>query len=170
MIRIGIDLGGTKIAGIAIGGDEEILAVARIPTPRGDYTGSISAIRAMVHELAETAGSSDFTVGIGIPGSVSPLTGRVQNANSTWINGQHFQNDIELALGCSVRLANDANCLAVSEAYDGAGSDATSIYVANSNVYQESVLRIPWQHADDERISRIQTSGGAWQRDIAVGG
>lgn len=128
MIRIGIDLGGTKIAGIAISAEEEILAVARIPTPRGDYTGSISAIRAMVHELAETAGSSDFTVGIGIPGSVSPLTGRVQNANSTWINGQHLQNDIELALGCSVRLANDANCLAVSEAYDGAGSDATSVF------------------------------------------
>ena len=128
MIRIGIDLGGTKIAGIAISPEDEVLAVARIPTPRGDYTGSISAICAMVEELAETAGTSKYTVGIGIPGSVSPLTGRVQNANSTWINGQHFQNDIESALGSDVRLANDANCLAVSEAHDGAGSDASSVF------------------------------------------
>jgi len=127
-MRIGIDLGGTKIAGIAIGDNEEVLAVARIPTPRGDYSGSISAIRAMVHELAETAKTTSYTVGVGIPGSVSPLTGKVQNANSTWINGQYFQKDIELALECSVRLANDANCLAVSEAYDGAGCDATSVF------------------------------------------
>jgi len=127
-MQIGIDLGGTKIAGIAIGVNEEILAVTRMPTPRGDYTGSISAICAMVQKLAETAGSSDYTVGIGIPGSVSPLSGKVQNANSTWINGQYFQKHIELALGCSVRLANDANCLAVSEAYDGAGSEATSVF------------------------------------------
>ena len=128
LIRIGIDLGGTKIAGIAIGANDDILAVARIPTPRGDYAGSISAIHAMVRELAETAGSTNCTVGIGIPGSVSPSTGKVQNANSTWLNGQHFQNDIELALGTSIRLANDANCLAVSEAYDGAGSEATSVF------------------------------------------
>lgn len=128
MSHIGIDLGGTKIAGIAIDDNDEVLAVARIPTPRGDYDGSILAIRAMVNELAETAKSKDYSVGIGIPGSVSPLTGKVQNANSTWINGRYFQQDIELALGCCVRLANDANCLAISEAYDGAGLDSASVF------------------------------------------
>ncbi|MEM7636946.1 MAG: ROK family protein, partial [Pseudomonadota bacterium] len=83
-MRIGIDLGGTKIAGIAIGDDDSVLAVARVPTPRGDYGGSISAMAAMVIELADRAGTSDYSVGIGMPGSISPITGKVQNANSTW--------------------------------------------------------------------------------------
>ena len=127
-MRIGIDLGGTKIAGIAIGDDDEVLAVARVPTPRGDYDGSISAISAMVSELAERAEAIDFSVGIGMPGSISPITGKVQNANSTWINDRHFQSDLEIALNRSVRLANDANCLAVSEACDGAGQGAASVF------------------------------------------
>ncbi|MEM7636800.1 MAG: ROK family protein [Pseudomonadota bacterium] len=127
-MRIGIDLGGTKIAGIAIGDDDSVLAVARVPTPRGDYGGSISAMAAMVSELADRAGTSDYSVGIGMPGSISPITGKVQNANSTWINDQHFQSDLETALNCKVRLANDANCLAVSEAYDGAGQGAASVF------------------------------------------
>ena len=127
-MRIGIDLGGTKMAGIVIGDNDEVLALARIPTLRGDYVGSISAICAMVHELADTAKLKNYSVGIGIPGSVSPLNGKVQNANSTWINGRYFQNDIERALGCNVRMANDANCLAISEAYDGVGLNATSVF------------------------------------------
>ncbi|WP_108882596.1 ROK family protein [Anderseniella sp. Alg231-50] len=127
-MRIGIDLGGTKIAGIAIGDNDKVLAVARVPTPRGDYSGSITAISAMVSELADTAKSDHYSVGIGMPGSVSPITGKVQNANSTWINDRHFQTDLETALNCNVRMANDANCLAVSEAYDGAGQAAASVF------------------------------------------
>ncbi len=156
-MRIGIDLGGTKIAGIAIGDDEEVMAAARIPTPRGDYNGSIAAIRAMVHELAETANSEDYSVGIGIPGSVSPSTGKVQNANSTWINGQYFQKDIELALGRDVRLANDANCLAVSEAFDGAGSDATSVFGVILGTGCGGGLVI-----DNSAISGRHCIGGEW--------
>lgn len=127
-MRIGIDLGGSKIAGIAIGDNDKVLAVARVPTPRGDYSGSIAAISAMVSELADISKTTDYSVGIGMPGSISPLTGKVQNANSTWINNQHFQSDLEAALNRSVRLANDANCLAVSEAYDGAGHGAASVF------------------------------------------
>ena len=127
-MRIGIDLGGTKIAGIAIGDGDKVLAVAEVPTPRGDYARSISVISAMINELADTAKADDYSVGIGMPGSVSPVTGKVQNANSTWINGQDFQGDLETALNRSVRLANDANCLAVSESYDGAGQGATSVF------------------------------------------
>ncbi|MEO1160291.1 MAG: ROK family protein [Pseudomonadota bacterium] len=127
-MRIGIDLGGTKIAGIAIADDDEVLASARVPTPRGDYSASVSAISDMVSELAAKAKTRDYSVGIGMPGSVSPMTGKVQNANSTWINGRHFQSDLEAALDCRVRLANDANCLAVSEACDGAGKAAASVF------------------------------------------
>ncbi len=127
-MRIGIDLGGTKIAGIAIDDDDKVMSVARVPTPRGDYNGSIMAISAMVNELAGRADATDYSVGIGMPGSISPVTGKVQNANSTWINDRHFQGDLEAALDCSVRLANDANCLAVSEAYDGAGQGVTSVF------------------------------------------
>ncbi len=127
-MRIGIDLGGTKIAGIAIGADDTVVSVAREPTPRNNYDATIAAIAAMVGELAEPAKGHDYSVGIGMPGSVSRLTGKVQNANSTWINGRAFQADVETALDHSVRLANDANCLAVSEAHDGAAQDAESVF------------------------------------------
>ena len=127
-MRIGIDLGGTKIAGLAIADDDQILALAREPTPREDYEATIAAIAAMVDDLARQAEAEDFSVGIGMPGSVSPLTGSVQNANSTWINGRSFQTDVETALKREVRLANDANCLAVSEAHDGAGQGAASVF------------------------------------------
>ena len=90
-MRIGIDLGGTKIAGIAIDDDDKVLSVARVPTPRGDYSGSILAISAMVNELTSRANATDYSVGIGMPGSISPVTGKVQNANSTWINGDIFK-------------------------------------------------------------------------------
>jgi fructokinase len=126
-LRIGIDLGGTKIAGVLMDAAGRELRSLREPTPRGDYAGVIRVISTMVSSLAGTAGSP-VTVGVGIPGSVSPITGLVQNANSTWINGKSFQNDLETALGRPVRLANDANCLALSEARDGAGTDAASVF------------------------------------------
>ncbi|MEE4239208.1 MAG: ROK family protein [Anderseniella sp.] len=125
--RIGIDVGGTKIAGVVMDEAGRELETRRIPTPRGDYEGVVRAIAAMVDELAGAVGGS-VTVGIGMPGSVSPLTGLVQNANSTWINSRPFQQDLEAATGQPVRLANDANCLALSEAFDGAGRGAGSVF------------------------------------------
>lgn len=125
-LRIGIDLGGTKIEGVALdlpGGER---ARRRIATPRGDYAGTVRAIRDLVASLEAEAGASG-TVGVAIPGSISPVTRKLQNGNSTWLNGKPFDHDLALALSRPVRLANDANCFALSEAVDGAGQGARSV-------------------------------------------
>jgi fructokinase len=121
--RIGIDLGGTKIAGIALDPNGRQCAEARIATPREDYRGTIAAIAGMVADLERQAGvtAESASVGVGMPGALSLKTGLVKNANSTWLNGQQFDRDLSAGLGRPVRLQNDANCLAVSEATDGAG-------------------------------------------------
>ena len=126
-IRIGIDLGGTKIEGAAFGADGTEAARHRVPAPQGDYAASVAAIAELVRRLERDAGEQ-ATVGIGIPGSLSPATGLVRNANSTWLNGQPLQRDIEARLGRPVRLANDANCFALSEAVDGAGTGARLVF------------------------------------------
>ena len=117
--RIGIDLGGTKIAGIMFDRDGEVSAHARRAAPSGDYRATIDAIAATVADLERTSGHRG-SVGIGMPGCVAPSTGRVQNANSTWLNDKPLQADLEAALERPVRLANDANCFILSEATDGA--------------------------------------------------
>ena len=128
-MRIGIDLGGTKIAGIVLGSDEQTLAEQRMPAPRGDYLSTIAAIRDLVGALQQQCGpGARAAIGIGMPGSVSPRTGLVQNANSTWLNGRGLKADLEAALGQPVRLANDANCFALSEAADGAAAGARSAF------------------------------------------
>ena len=119
-MKIGIDLGGTKIEGIAISDTGEELFRKRIKTPRGNYKGTVEAIVGIVNSL-ESYTKQKGSVGIGIPGAISPKSGLIKNANSTWLIGQHFDDDLEDALERKVRLANDANCLAVSEAVDGAG-------------------------------------------------
>ncbi len=129
--RIGIDLGGTKIAGVVMGTDGAILKEARVASPRNDYAATITAIGDMVATLEHALPSDQRTrasIGIGMPGSISPATGLVQNANSTWINAQPFGRDLEAALGRPVRLANDANCFALSEAIDGAGIGANTVF------------------------------------------
>jgi fructokinase len=126
-IRIGIDLGGTKIEGVALTPDRAELARHRLATPRHDYAATIEAIAGLVSQLEHAAGAQG-SIGIGIPGSLSPRTGRVQNANSTWLNGQPFDRDLEARLGRPVRLANDANCFALSEAVDGAATGARSVF------------------------------------------
>ena len=127
-MRIGIDLGGTKIEGIAIEGSHELLR-RRVPAPRDDYAATVAAVRDLVatieHDLAARC-----TVGIGIPGAISALTGLVKNANSTWLNGRSLDRDLERALGRSVRVANDANCFALSEATDGAARGAHTVFGA----------------------------------------
>ncbi|GBE44527.1 MAG TPA: ROK family protein [Rhizobiales bacterium] len=126
-LRIGIDLGGTKIAGIALDANGETVAHSRAGAPRDDYRGTIAAITALIAGMTEGAAENQ-RIGIGIPGSVSPATGRVQNANSTWLNGKPLKQDLERALRCPVRLANDANCFALSEAVDGAGEGARCVF------------------------------------------
>lgn len=120
-IRIGVDLGGTKIEFVALERNGAELHRHRIPTPRFEYDGTVRAIGDGVKDIEQKLGRT-ATVGVGIPGTVSTKTGFVKNANSTWLNGKPFDKDLSRALGREVRCANDANCLAVSEATDGAGA------------------------------------------------
>lgn len=126
-MKIGIDLGGTKVEVIALSDNNEELFRKRVPTPRGDYQGTIDAICGLVKD-AEAATGQIGTVGVGIPGTLSPVTGLVKNANSTWMNGKPFDKDLGETMGREVRVANDANCLAVSEAVDGAGAGARVVF------------------------------------------
>jgi predicted NBD/HSP70 family sugar kinase len=120
-MRIGIDLGGTKIEAIALEGARMVLR-KRVPTPRGDYAGTVKAVASLVREMGEG------TVGIGIPGTLSRVSGLVKNANSTWLIGKPLKEDLEGAIGREVRLENDANCFALSEATDGAGRGAAVVF------------------------------------------
>ena len=122
-MRIGVDLGGTKIEAVALDDTGSELAKQRVATPRGNYPGTLDAIAELVSALEQQTGQSG-TVGVGMPGSFSTVTGVVRNANSTWLIGQPFDHDLQTRLGREVRFANDANCLAVSEAVDGAGAGA----------------------------------------------
>ena len=126
MLRIGIDLGGTKIEGVALDGSQEI-ARLRVPTPRDDYAGTVAAVASVVGRL-EAQARGRGTVGIGIPGTVSSATGLVKNANSVWLIERPLQSDLRQALGRDVRIANDANCFAMSEASDGAAAGQTVVF------------------------------------------
>jgi len=126
-MRIGIDLGGTKIEGMALAADGRELQRRRIAAPRGHYGDSVRAIAGLVESLEHDTHARG-TVGVGIPGAVSPATGLIKNANSTWLIGRPLAEDLARALGRPVRLANDANCFALSEATDGAGAGATVVF------------------------------------------
>jgi fructokinase len=126
-LRIGIDLGGTKIAAVVLSDADAVVWERRVPTPRDDYAATIEAIAGVVAEGDRAAGTT-CSVGIGIPGAISPATGVVKNANSTWLNGRPFDRDLAARLGRPVALANDANCLAMSEAVDGAAAGAAVVF------------------------------------------
>ena len=126
-LRIGIDVGGTKLEAIALDGAGAEIRRLRIPTPRGRYDGTLDAIVTLVTSLEAGIGRQG-TVGLGIPGTVSPLSGLVKNANSTWLIGRPLQRDLEERLGRPVRLANDANCFTLSEAVDGAAAGADVVF------------------------------------------
>lgn len=126
-MRIGIDWGGTKIEAVALDQSGDVLARRRIATPKGDYDGCLAAIRDLVGAL-ETETGRTGTVGIGIPGAISPATGLIMNANSTWNNGRPLDGDLAAALDRPVRVENDANCFAVSEAVDGAGAGVRVVW------------------------------------------
>jgi fructokinase len=126
-MRIGIDLGGTKIEAIALGDGSRELLRRRVAAPRGDYDATLDAIVALVGSVEESLGGAG-TVGVGIPGAISPATGLVKNANSTWLNGRPLAEDLPRRLGRSVRFENDANCFALSEATDGAAADVDLVF------------------------------------------
>ncbi len=125
-IHVGIDLGGTKIEGLALDERGRELARRRIATPRS-YEGTLDALADLVAEIESEAGGTG-PVGIGIPGTISPATGKVKNANSTWLIGHAFDEDLQERLDRPVRLMNDANCFALSEATDGAGAGAEVVF------------------------------------------
>jgi fructokinase len=125
-VRIGIDLGGTKIEAIALDGDGHERFRRRVPAPRDSYDATLRAIVSLVDEAEKVIGGA--TVGIGMPGVISPATGLVKNANSTWLNGRPLRADLTRILGRGVRLANDANCFALSEATDGAGAGCHTVF------------------------------------------
>ena len=169
MNRIGIDLGGTKIEGVVLAPDGRVAAGRRIATPREDYGGTVRAVAGLVAALEADTGARG-TVGVGAPGAISRATGVVKNANSTWLNGRPLHLDLEAALGRPVRLANDANCFALSEACDGAAAGAEVVFgvivgtgTGGGVVIRQQVLtgpnaiagewghnRLPWPGADEQ--------------------
>ncbi|HXW26321.1 MAG TPA: ROK family protein [Xanthobacteraceae bacterium] len=130
MIRIGVDFGGTKIEAAALDRDGRFRARVRAATPR-DYAASLVAVRDLVVEAERQAGAGGKRfVGVATPGSISPKTGLLRNANSLWLNGKPFREDLGATLGAPVRMVNDANCLALSEARDGAAAGAAVVFAA----------------------------------------
>jgi fructokinase len=126
-VRIGIDLGGTKIEAIALDDNGAVLIRRRMPTPVGDYDGALDAISRLVNEI-ERELSETGTVGIGSPGAISPKTGLIKNSNSTVLNGRPLDGDLSRKLHRPVRVENDANCFALSEAVDGAGQHDNVVF------------------------------------------
>src|SRR6478609_2421095 len=126
-LRIGIDLGGSKIEGVLISLEAKESARYRVATPRNNYAATIAAIVDLRTRLMQGIPSS-ARIGIAVPGSISPATGLMQNANSTWLNGRPFDRDLAVPLATPVRLANDANCFALSEAIDGSAKDARIVF------------------------------------------
>jgi fructokinase len=196
-MRIGVDLGGTKIEAVALQADTSILLRRRIATPR-DYDGTLDGIAGLVADIESEAGGTG-SVGVGIPGVVSHASGVVKNANSTWLNGRPLRADLEARLARPVRVANDANCFALSEAIDGAGRGRESVFgvilgtgVGGGIAIRQRILDGPnqiageWGHnplpwmADDERTDAAECycgkrgcvetflSGPGFERDHAL--
>ncbi len=132
-LALGIDLGGTKVEARLFGPAGQELWRERAPTPAGDYGATVRLLAALTARARDAAGGAPVTVGVGTPGVAAregPMSGRMKNCNSTCLNGHPLQADLEAALGQPVRLANDANCLALSEATDGAGAGAEVVFAA----------------------------------------
>ena len=197
--RIGIDLGGTKIEIAALDDGGRIVERRRVPTPDGDYEGTLQAIAGLVTQT-EAALGGQASVGIAAPGSISPASGLMRNSNSVCLNGRPFTRDLEARLGREIRIENDANCFALSEAVDGAGKGAGTVFgvilgtgVGGGIVINGRVLRganaiggewghnpLPWPRAEElpgrrcycGRLGCIETflSGPGLSADHAAGG
>ena len=127
MIRIGVDFGGTKIEAAALDAQGRLQARVRAPSP-GSYEASLEVVRELIAEAEREAGVTGASIGVGIPGSPSPASGLIRNANTTHLNDKPLRADLERSLGRPVRLANDANCFALSEATDGAGAGSDIVF------------------------------------------
>lgn len=127
LLAIGIDLGGTKTEIVALGPDGAELLRHRIPSPQGDYEATLAAIVDLVHAAERDLGAT-ATIGIGTPGAISTATDSIKNSNSTWLNGRPLKRDLEARLGRAIRIENDANCFALSEAVDGAAAGAKVVF------------------------------------------
>lgn len=175
-MRIGIDLGGTKIEAVLLDDRRRTVWKKRLPTPRNDYTQTINAISSLVAEARrEYPAACDASIGVGIPGSLSSLTGLVRNANSVWLNGRPFARDLENELGESVAMANDANCLVLSECTDGAARHAETAFAvilgtgvggafavdgqvmagANGLAGEWGHVPLPWMTSEDSARGRL---------------
>jgi fructokinase len=126
-MRLGVDFGGTKIEAALLDSDGEIRVRQRVPNP-GNYTAAVTAVADLTARVAQEGGVAIKTIGVGMPGSLSPVTGLVRNANSVWLNGKPFFQDLQQALAKPLRIENDANCFALSEAVDGAGAGARVVF------------------------------------------
>jgi len=127
VIRIGVDFGGTKIEAAALDREGAVRARRRAPNP-GDYLKSLQVVRELVEAVAQESDAGPAPIGMAVPGSISPRSGLIRNANSTWLNGRPFLGDLQSATARKVRLANDANCFALSEATDGAAAGAPVVF------------------------------------------
>ncbi|HUP56794.1 MAG TPA: ROK family protein, partial [Bdellovibrionota bacterium] len=130
MIRIGVDLGGTKIEAIAMDPAGAELLRRRVPTPRGDYAGTVDAIASLVEGFELELGKRSPALGVGTPGAISAESGRIKNSNSTWLIGMPLDQDLSRRLSRPVKIANDANCFAISEATDGAAAGVGLVFGA----------------------------------------
>ncbi|MDG1838103.1 MAG: ROK family protein [Phycisphaerales bacterium] len=127
-MRTGVDLGGTKIEAVVVDDTGRVVVKQRIATPKGKYDATVASIASLVEAVEAKAGGGGDVLGIGVPGSPSPSTGLMRNCNSTALNGKRLGEDLQRAIGREVRMANDANCMALSEAFDGAGAGASSVF------------------------------------------
>ena len=155
-MRIGIDVGGTKIEGIALNAGGETLLRTRVAAPRGDYMATVEAVAGLVESIEQKTGAAG-TVGVGIPGALSLATGLVKNANSTWLNGQPLAQDLERRLRRPLRFANDANCFTLSEATDGAAAGSRVVFgvIAGTGTGGGIVI-------DRHVISGVNAIAGEW--------
>jgi fructokinase len=156
MLRLGIDLGGTKTEVVALDERGSQVLRRRVPTPAGDYAATVQAVVSLVRAAEAELGRTG-TLGVAMPGALSRLTGRIKNANSTVLNGQPLRQDLEEALGREVRMANDANCFALSEATDGAGMGAEVVFgvILGTGVGGGIVVR-------GEVVNGINSIAGEW--------
>jgi len=156
-MRLGLDYGGTKIEGVVLDAAGAERARARVPTPRFDYEGGVRAIRGLLDQLEAAAGGRIERVGIGVPGAVDRVTGTVTKGNSTWLNGRDLRGDLTAALGRPVRIANDANCFALSEAVDGAGAGAAIVVGAILGTGVGGGIVV-----DGRLVEGVNAVGGEW--------
>lgn len=157
MIQLGIDLGGTKTEIIALDESGGELLRYREPTPQGDYQGTIKLICNLVESVKIELDADQVSIGIGVPGSISPTTGLMRNANSTCLNGRPLQVDLEQALKRKIVLANDANCFALSEATDGAGAGASTLFAVIIGTGTGAGLAV-----DGKVIGGLNSVAGEW--------